>query len=589
MTLVQVTIWENADLTDADIAVADRDPDRSLSCCDVLLVGRRAPFRRTAAGWSVVREWRTDGRCWTLLLRRWAQNCWIADALTVAVGAGPCVFRLRFDPATRRLAIFSCEQTDAACDTPVAFYPVPEHFNGTNPLAHTLPPEPAPVRVFLGPGTRLCSGLAPKEKLVGACCYRRTFRVVAKEGLRAECPPCVLGGAAGAGRRRGLAGWGGKGEWAEKSARAAHPGVLRELTGNPYEQAITASQFGNAVPWEARLAVDWIEKETGLGFDEQRRFKGNAATAHGVAREPRAVELYQRLLSVTVLPGGYWTRPLFLRRANFLGASPDGLVLRKPRKFGRSPARASRAPPDAASDHLLEVKCPCYGMEVGSWQQETVAGVPYRYFCQVQGQLHVVGASVCDFFVADKDVVALWRVRKCTPFWEHFLLPELEACHQCVAGYQWWPGPRQVALGRMPKRQLVLSNVDDPFASPESRFAEKVFDSCVTPLVPPTRLPFFDLAQPFHPLFRLGTVLTEHPAYHHFAPVHSAVAASAAAAAVVLHLSASSPSASPPPAQPAPTGSAQAVVASVWNFLASFFQQDPDPAPKRRRVHPPTG
>lgn len=122
-------------------------------------------------------------------------------------------------------------------------------------------------------------------------------------------------------------------------------------------------------PWFPRTPFQLFEVKSGLRVIEQ-----NEAMRQGLAHEPRAREIYERERGDLMVPhvvegaGGY-------------AASLDGISL--------------------DGSRILEVKCPRQGSGSGLWLDRVV---PDHYTAQVQHQLMVTGAEVCDFAIYAPDL-----------------------------------------------------------------------------------------------------------------------------------------------------------------------------------------
>eukprot|EP01063_Lacrimia_lanifica_P015889 TRINITY_DN22542_c0_g1_i1.p1 TRINITY_DN22542_c0_g1~~TRINITY_DN22542_c0_g1_i1.p1 ORF type:complete len:565 (+),score=107.22 TRINITY_DN22542_c0_g1_i1:82-1776(+) len=264
------------------------------------------------------------------------------------------------------------------------------------------------------------------------------------------------------------------------TVKAAWAAVRRRATANPYEQLLTASQYGQAAGVEGAGGGEgrpwgFVECATAVGHDDVLRFKGNAATRHGEAWEDAARDCYAAMFGCDVRDGGFWV-PAQDAFASF-GVSPDGCVY----EGGTHPSR------------LVEIKCPYYGF----WRGGGAAGccgIPAGYVCQMQGQMAVVNAPACDFVVLHDGVLAVWRVRQGRLFWQE-LLRRLVWASLWASGWLWYLPP-------------TTFKWDPPLPFP---------DVPVTPLLPPTCI-------------ATGEPVITHAYYAHFAHIHQAVRAAVAAA-----------------------------------------------------------
>lgn len=120
-------------------------------------------------------------------------------------------------------------------------------------------------------------------------------------------------------------------------------------------------------PWPPRSPFELFEVKSG-----RRKIRVTPAMTGGLVDEPVARALYEITRCDLMVPytveaeGGY-------------GASLDGLSF------------------DGA--RILEIKCPVKGTGSDLWARAARGQVPPHYQCQVQSQLMVTGAELCDFAV----------------------------------------------------------------------------------------------------------------------------------------------------------------------------------------------
>ena len=119
-------------------------------------------------------------------------------------------------------------------------------------------------------------------------------------------------------------------------------------------------------PWTTPYQL-WQQK---LGLSEP---EVNQAMLRGTQLEPAARAAYEALT-------GHVMQPLVLVDGQY-SASLDGLTL--------------------AGDRVLEIKCPFKGRDSTLWQSVSEGQLPEHYGIQVQHQLMVTRAAVCDVFVFD--------------------------------------------------------------------------------------------------------------------------------------------------------------------------------------------
>lgn len=130
------------------------------------------------------------------------------------------------------------------------------------------------------------------------------------------------------------------------------------------QNALTSSDVAAVLgvnPWATGLSV--LQKK----INPAHRFKGNAATRHGVINEDRALKLYEAREGRKVIAFGLIFHPW--KTYKWLGGSPDGIT---------------------TDGRLLEIKCP-YRRDIGDGE------VPDYYIPQIQVMMAVTGLPVCDF------------------------------------------------------------------------------------------------------------------------------------------------------------------------------------------------
>lgn len=146
------------------------------------------------------------------------------------------------------------------------------------------------------------------------------------------------------------------------------------------------------------------------------KFKGNQFTRHGQSTEAEALEVYCRLTGNKVTHQSfatYWDPDD--PATNWLGASPDGLILREQceNELFRSWMNG---------DGLIEIKCPAKGGIKGN--------VPWWYVPQIVMQMEVLNREWVDFvqFVPaslsdrGRDEMSIWRVERQPKAWEDLLV-----------------------------------------------------------------------------------------------------------------------------------------------------------------------
>ena len=128
----------------------------------------------------------------------------------------------------------------------------------------------------------------------------------------------------------------------------------------------------SCAPWYPRTPYELFQVKSGLG-----KVRVTPAMTGGIVGEPIARALYEIERSELMVPyvvdgeGGY-------------AASLDGLSW------------------DGA--RILEIKCPFKGSASDLWARAARGQVPPHYQCQVQHQLMVSGAELCNFAVYASDV-----------------------------------------------------------------------------------------------------------------------------------------------------------------------------------------
>lgn len=123
-------------------------------------------------------------------------------------------------------------------------------------------------------------------------------------------------------------------------------------------------------PWAPKTMHDLVSHKMGSKTVYQ-----NAAMRRGTELEPRAREAYERTTGNIVEPivGVHDDLPLY-------SASLDGMTF--------------------DGDLIVEIKCPAKGTSSDSYQK-ALNGSAGHYIWQIQHQLFVSGAKVCEFFVFD--------------------------------------------------------------------------------------------------------------------------------------------------------------------------------------------
>ncbi len=164
------------------------------------------------------------------------------------------------------------------------------------------------------------------------------------------------------------------------------------------EKRLTASNFGAAANHNPYCKS---KKLLGRLLDKKKKFKGNRATRFGTDNEPVAVEVYRRYLEKTE-PGSKLSFPNFIisRRRPYLGASPDGLVLKSD-----------------GSLRGLEIKCP--------FGRKLYPVIPLYYYDQIQMTMWITGWKEYDFIVWTSRHSQLRRFDYDTQYVETLLLPRL--------------------------------------------------------------------------------------------------------------------------------------------------------------------
>ncbi len=153
--------------------------------------------------------------------------------------------------------------------------------------------------------------------------------------------------------------------------------------------AITASEFSSAIGEDKYCStIEYIRKKAFRTVTPS-----NEAMEWGKTFEPLAARLYTERFC----PGyEFVSLPLlFHETMPWLGASPDGLLVRK-------------IDDEVVDAHLVEIKCP--------FRRRPNGTIPREYFAQMQLQMEVCNINACDFF--DLKIV------RCTP--------DDETCSGCV-------------------------------------------------------------------------------------------------------------------------------------------------------------
>ena len=236
----------------------------------------------------------------------------------------------------------------------------------------------------------------------------------------------------------------------------------RRVLTEKKRRGLSASQFGAALGFSGRVS-DFVAYQRDI-VGTYQEFTGNEATAHGIRTEPLAKVAYELLMQEWCDEGGF-----FIDRAEpspgLLGASPDGICRwfpdddeggdapGDPNAVSRSmvaepetqQADAGTPPPPLAPavtqaaggaamgrgrgpgrhrrpQRLLEIKSPFRMLYSGSTDNNKPFGIPLQYMCQMQGQMHISGATECDFFTflrLPSQQVAGWRVKRSDAFWRY--------------------------------------------------------------------------------------------------------------------------------------------------------------------------
>lgn len=132
-------------------------------------------------------------------------------------------------------------------------------------------------------------------------------------------------------------------------------------TGKP---STTANTYMNA------LLADWL---AGKPVD---KFEPTQAMQNGTDREAEARDLYSFITNNEVTETGFW----FKDERKLTGCSPDGMI---------------------SENGLIEIKCPKASTLVG---YKLANKLPADYVPQVMGQMWVMDAEYCDFFVYHPDI-----------------------------------------------------------------------------------------------------------------------------------------------------------------------------------------
>lgn len=189
---------------------------------------------------------------------------------------------------------------------------------------------------------------------------------------------------------------------------------------------LSASSFGAALGYCGRVA-DYVHYiRTIVGTDNE--FRGNDATAHGIATEPLAKQAYECLFQVAVEDGGFFVDP-----SDRLACSPDGIVKwNELDECGNatlsalitqrieSPTIPATATVRRVPHRLLKIKSPFRYFYSSSREENQPHGVPHHYMCQMQGQMAISGAHECDFFIFvrfPRMMAVAFRVYRSEEFW----------------------------------------------------------------------------------------------------------------------------------------------------------------------------
>ena len=133
------------------------------------------------------------------------------------------------------------------------------------------------------------------------------------------------------------------------------------------------SRFRNASETPAVMGLSpWVSPYMLWEFKTGRRKPVTTYVMwRGIELEPRAREAYE-------VSTGFVMEPAVMVEGDY-SASLDGITFDETR--------------------ILEVKCPAKGREGQTWIEAASGKVPDHYYWQIQTQLMVSGASVCDFWV----------------------------------------------------------------------------------------------------------------------------------------------------------------------------------------------
>lgn len=168
---------------------------------------------------------------------------------------------------------------------------------------------------------------------------------------------------------------------------------LERIEGMPL---LTASQLPSllgSAPWGTRAGVirDSVRRALGIPSD----FEGSRATAHGVLHESAALAVYnQHMRTDHEINTQRYTH----HTQTWLGATPDYVEL-----------------VDDEAVAIGEIKCPYLGFT-------DVERYLMRYRHQIQAQLYVTGADMCDFIIYDSNSgsVLPMVVRPDARWWEDY-------------------------------------------------------------------------------------------------------------------------------------------------------------------------